>query len=98
MNDVKVGTVEGTTAALNVVIGFIPSVVIVMESSVPTFCILEVGAAGVGQEIAAAAVAATAGDAIAYGDADGDTGYGFTLAASAGANVNGQDLTYVALR
>lgn len=98
MNDIKVGTFTGSASAVNVVCGFIPSAVIIMEPSVPTFCVLEVGASGVGQEIAAAAVAATAGDAIPYGDTSGDTGQGFTVAAGAGANVNAQTITYIALR
>lgn len=98
MNDVYVGTYEGAATAVDVVIGFQPTAVICMEPSVPTFCVLAVAASGVGQEIAAACANATAGDAIPYGDADGDTGHGFTIAAGAGANVDGETVTFIALR
>jgi len=97
MNDVKVGTFTAVAAEnVDVVVGFIPSAVVLLNPTTADHGHYVIGGAQL--ETVSDVCASCAGDIIAYGDADGDTGNGFTLIAGAALNDDGETITYIAYR
>lgn len=98
--NIRTGTVEGTGAALNVALGFVPDYVRLWNADGDTVIEWSSGMTdGHGIKSTATGPAAITADGIsAYEGAQASEGAGFTIGADAGVNESGKDIHYLAVR
>lgn len=103
--NIRVGTVEGTGAAINVELGFVPDVVEVVNIDATNPVSIKwtsdmADAAGI--KLTGGATPAhtkiSSNGISAYAGSRGAKAKGFTIGADTGLNVNGETITYVAMR
>lgn len=88
-----IGSVPGTGAAINVVLGFKPDYVEVVNSVTGSMLRRFRGFTGL-KEVVAGTVTVAAG----LTDYSGPTGDGFTIPVDAQVNINGNTISYIAIR